>query len=124
MPTLTNRSEVKIRIKFPDQVFTVTLIDHLPAREFLAMLPLQLNVSDFASSEKIAYLPNMLTLVGMPVGTDAKAGDLAYYAPWGNLALFYKSTPYAKGLVQLGQIDDAKESLGAQKDSMVTIELA
>ncbi|MEV4333429.1 cyclophilin-like fold protein [Streptomyces sp. NPDC049597] len=38
----------------------------------------------------------------------AKAGDLIYYAPWGNLAIFYRDGGAAPdtGLIVLGQIAD------------------
>ncbi|MFT2526063.1 cyclophilin-like fold protein [Escherichia coli] len=29
---------------------------------------------------------------------------MAFYAPWGNIALFYKDFAYSKGLVKLGHI--------------------
>jgi hypothetical protein len=32
-------------------------------------------------------------------------GDLAYYAPWGNLVFFYGSYRYSSGLIRLGRID-------------------
>ncbi|GAA4730631.1 hypothetical protein GCM10023216_23110 [Isoptericola chiayiensis] len=30
-----------------------------------------------------------------------------YYAPWGNLAIFYRDFGHAPGLVRLGAFDDA-----------------
>jgi hypothetical protein len=32
-------------------------------------------------------------------------GDITYYAPWGNLALFYRDFPYSNGLIRLGTLD-------------------
>lgn len=114
---------MKIRFRFSADAFTVTLIDQPAAYELVSMLPLQLEVSDFGSAEKIAYLPHELTVDSAPAGTDADAGDLAYYAPWGNLALFYKTAHYARGLVRLGSIDSAIGKLGQQREGVVTIEL-
>jgi hypothetical protein len=31
-------------------------------------------------------------------------GDITYYAPWGNLAIFYRDFGYSPGLVRLGHI--------------------
>ena len=42
---------------------------------------------------------------GAPAGTAASVGDIAYYAPWGNLAIYYKDAPYAAGVVKIGRID-------------------
>lgn len=32
-------------------------------------------------------------------------GDITYYSPWGNLALFYRDFGHASGLVRLGRLD-------------------
>jgi Cyclophilin-like family len=39
---------------------------------------------------------------GSMAGSDPSIGDIAYYAPWGNLALFYKDFGYSNGLITLG----------------------
>jgi hypothetical protein len=40
-------------------------------------------------------------------------GDIAYCAPWGNLAIFYREFDYSPGLVRLGRIDSGIEALAA-----------
>lgn len=117
------KSAMKIRFQFSGEAFTFILDSNPPAQELAAMLPLQLTVRDYASSEKIADLPRKLTVQGVPDGTDARAGDLAYYAPWGNLALFYKDASYARGLIRLGHVEGALNNLKKQGDDKVTIEL-
>ncbi|MGQ0713795.1 MAG: cyclophilin-like fold protein [Gemmatimonadaceae bacterium] len=83
-----------------------TLENTAVARDFAALLPLDLSLDDYAATERIAYLPRKLTTAGTPLGTAAAVGDIAYYAPWGNLALFYRDSGHAKGLVRLGRLDD------------------
>lgn len=39
------------------------------------------------------------------------AGDVAYYAPWGNLALFHKGFRHSAGLVRLGRISHGVQRL-------------
>ena len=34
-------------------------------------------------------------------------GDIAYYAPWGNLTIFYKRFKYSRGLAKLGTLDSS-----------------
>lgn len=46
-----------------------------------------------------------------------------YYAPWGNLAIFYKDFGYASGLVILGKIDSEVEALNVPGPIEATIEL-
>ena len=82
-----------------------TLDDTETARDFASLLPLALTLDDYAATEKISDLPRRLTTAGAPVGAAASAGDISYYAPWGNLALFYRDSEFAGGLVRLGRID-------------------
>ena len=92
-------------IEFNGKNMTAALYDNPSARDFASMLPLDLTIDDYSTNEKIAYLPRKLTEEGSgPFGNEAP-GDLAYYAPWGNLALFYGSYRYSRGLIRLGRID-------------------
>jgi len=38
-------------------------------------------------------------------------GDIAYYARWGNLAIFIKDFGYSRGLVRLGRIESGLDAL-------------
>lgn len=52
-----------------------------------------------------------------------KAGDLAYYAPWGNMALFYRDGGSASAdLIVLGHIDIDTERLATAE--RITVEPA
>ena len=102
---------MKIRMEVEGTQITATLDDTAVARDFASLLPLSLSLEDYAATEKIADLPRKLSTVGAPAGTDASAGDTSYYALWGNLALFYRSSGYATGLVRLGRIDAGAEAL-------------
>lgn len=64
-----------------------------------------------ASTEKVCDLPRPLMTRGAPDGFEPSAGDVAYYAPWGNLAIFYEDTKHSKDLVQLGRVDTGLELL-------------
>ena len=86
------------------QRLPATLADSPAARAFAAMLPLECSLADFHATEKIADLPARLPTDDAPHGVDAAVGDIAYYAPWGNLALFYRDFGHARGLVRLGRI--------------------
>jgi hypothetical protein len=50
-------------------------------------------------------------------------GDITYYAPWGNLAIFYRDFGYSSGLVSLGRIESGIEALSAPGAVQTTIEL-
>ncbi|MEV0089564.1 cyclophilin-like fold protein [Saccharopolyspora sp. NPDC050642] len=116
---------MRIQVTFDGTTLEAGLDDSRTARDFFAKLPLTLTLTDFHRTEKISVLPAELSTVDAPAGTGARAGDLAYYAPWGNLAVFYRDSGYASGLVKLGHIDSGIEAVAEQRDDFtVTIEAA
>jgi hypothetical protein len=102
---------MRIRCRFGEQNFTVTLLENPSAREFAAMLPLELDIEDYSTNEKIAYLPRKLTEEGSGPFSNEAAGDLCYFAPWGNLAFFHSGYKYSNGLIRLGRLDDGPKPL-------------
>jgi len=115
-------SAMKIRLTVNGRSATATLIDSPTTRDFLSLLPLTLTLEDYASTEKIAYLPRKLSEEGAPAGVDPSIGDITYYAPWGNLALFYRDFGYAKGLIKLGTMDNGMDVFRVHGSIKVTIE--
>jgi hypothetical protein len=113
---------MKIRLTIDGKTLTAALADNPAARGFLSLLPITLALEDYAATEKIGYLPRKLATAGAPAGSDPSPGDIAYYAPWGNLAIFYKDAPYARGLIPLGRIEAGAEALSARGPMTVTIE--
>jgi hypothetical protein len=114
---------MKIRIDVGGTVITATLDDNETSRDFASLLPLTLTLTDYAATEKISDLPRRLSTEGAPAGTDPSVGDIAFYAPWGNLALFYRDAPYAPGLVRLGRIDGTVDALRRTGPLAATIDL-
>ena len=114
---------MKIRLKVGDTVLTATLIDSATTRDFIYLLPLTLTLRDYAGTEKISDLPKRLSTENAPSGSDPSAGDITYYAPWGNLAIFYRDFGYSRGLVILGKIDSGIEAFNVRGSVRVTIEL-
>jgi hypothetical protein len=80
-------------------------------------------LEDYNQTEKISDLPRKLSTKGAPAGSDPSAGDIAYYAPWGNLAIFYRDFGYSSGLVIFGKIDGEIETFNAPGSVKATIEL-
>lgn len=113
---------VKIRMTSGDTSLTGILDDTDVARDIVSLLPLTLTLEDYASAEKIPYLPRKLSTAGAPRGTEPHVGDITYYAPWGNLALFHKDFDYSRGLVKLGRLDAGVEVLRRPGPLRVTIE--
>ncbi|MFJ4048951.1 cyclophilin-like fold protein [Pseudomonas hunanensis] len=113
---------MKINLLINGQSVPATLDDNAASRDFLALLPLTLKLSDYASTEKVADLPKKLSTHGTPAGYAAEAGDITYYAPWGNLAIFYRRFQHASGLVRLGRLEAGLDLLQGQGSLTVTIE--
>lgn len=93
-----------------NEVF-VRLDDNVASREFLDMLPLTLMFEDFNRTEKIATLPDELSTEDLPSGYTPEVGDFSYYAPWGNISVFYKDFRYSNSLYKLGTIESGTEIL-------------
>jgi hypothetical protein len=115
---------VKIRVTISGTAFTGALSDKPTAKDFLSLLPLTVTLEDYAATEKITYLPRKLATANSPAGSKPTVGDIAYYAPWGNLAIFYRDAAYARGLVPLGRLESGIEVLKAPGPLKATIERA
>lgn len=118
----TGTQRMNIQITIGTQNLAATLDDNPTSREFAALLPLTLTLRDFNAAEKISdELPQRLTQAGAPEAAAGVAGDIAFYAPWGNLALFYRPGPHARGLIKMGRITSGLEPLSRPGSLHVTI---
>lgn len=116
---------IHIHVIVGERTLLATLDDSPAARDFATLLPLDLTLSDYASAEKVADLPRSLTTEQAPPSYAARGGDITYYAPWGNLAIFYRDFRSATGLVRLGAFDGDIDVLVRQAgDFRVRIEAA
>ncbi len=97
---------MKIKITFDNTELTATLYDNATARDFISMLPITTELEDYASNEKIFYPERKLDTSGTPSAYRPSTGDITYYAPWGDIAIFYKDFSKSSGLVSVGKIDN------------------
>lgn len=79
-------------------------------------------LEDYNSTEKVSDFPRRLSTEGAPEGFDPSVGDITYYAPWGNLAVFYRDFGYSRCLVRLGRMESGIEILKQHGPLRVTIE--
>ncbi|WP_392559835.1 cyclophilin-like fold protein [Orbus mooreae] len=100
----------QIKLSHPNGVLIINLYDTPASHQLLAQIPLTLDFSDYVNSEKIAYLPRKLSINNTP-NTLQQIGDFTYYAPWGNLAIFYYDSTRHRDLYALGYIVSGKEQL-------------
>ena len=114
---------MKVRIDIGGTRLIASLVDTAPATDFASLLPLRLTLTDYAGTEKISDLPRRLTIEGAPAGVEPTTGDITYYAPWRNLAIFHRDAGYAVGLVRLGAIESGLEALRRPGTVEITIAL-
>ena len=69
---------------------------------------LQLEAENFSNNKKSFYPPEKLNTSDTPQA-DARAGTLAYYAPWGDVVMFYDRFGSAAGLYELGHAVSGSE---------------
>lgn len=121
-PAFAQELPMKIRLDVNGEIATATLYDNATARDFAALLPLSLTLTDFAKVERIGDMPRKLSTAGAPAGMDPVVGDITYYAPWNNLAIFAGDNVYARGLVRLAKIDTGLPALQRPGPLKVRIE--
>jgi hypothetical protein len=121
-PASQEPTDMRIGMTFDDRTMTATLYDNPSARDFFSMLPLDLTIDNYANNEKIAYLPRKLTEEASGPFGNERPYDLCYYAPWGNLALFYAGYHWSEGLIRLGHFDGGHEALHVRGEFPLRIE--
>lgn len=104
-PNARPSDSTPVRITFGDIELAARLHDNATARDLAAQLPLTLTFRDHNRVEKTAPLPRELSIDGAPAGHDPVAGDIGYWAPDGDLVLYYDdAAPYWNGIVRIGEL--------------------
>lgn len=95
-------SEMQISIRGEnDENIIFQLNDSPAAKSLYDQLPISIDVENFGNNEKIFYPPQQLDLTDATMA-KGPSGTLAYYAPWGNVAIYYGECGGASGLYALG----------------------
>jgi hypothetical protein len=118
-----NNIRQKIKITSAGKAWIAVMENNPTTTDFLSLLPLSLTLEDYNRTEKISDLPKRLSLDNAPTGYKPAAGDITMYAPWGNLAIFYKPFSYANGLILLGKIESNAEAFSVSGAIEVTVEV-
>ena len=113
-----------IRIIVNDQVVTGVLWDNATSRSLIDQLPLTLTFKDLNGVEKTGRVPQPLSMDGMPEGDDPKPNEIGYYAPSGDLVLYYGDVGYWPGIARIGQFtSDLAPIQDRDADFTATIEI-
>ncbi|WP_344059449.1 cyclophilin-like fold protein [Microbacterium pumilum] len=120
----TRDGSTPIRVTVNDQVVTGVLWDNSTSRSLIDQLPLRLTFKDLNRVEKIGRLPRPLSMAGMPEGDDPEPNEIGYYAPSGDLVLYYGDVGYWPGIARIGQFTSDLYPIQQQdEDFTATIEL-
>ena len=124
--TSKNGDRMNITVKIGDRSMTATLNKSKTAQDFVSLLPLTLTMNDLFGREKFANLPRAVSTESARTHTY-EVGDLAYWSPGSDLAIFYKHDGQkvpSPGLILIGKLDSGVEAFNVPGSVKVEIELA
>lgn len=110
----------RILVQFGEDTVVYELNDSTAADSLYEQLPLTIEVEDYSTNEKIFYPPEELDTSNSPMAQGG-AGTLAYYAPWGDVVMFYGDYGENSSLFELGQAVLGGE-LVSEMSGTITIE--
>lgn len=102
----------KIRFRIGKTTVTATLGDNEASRDFVSLLPLDIELNDYFRREKSGQIPRTLSEEG-PRRYTCDVADVVYWPPGPHLAVFYRhdARPLPEpGAVLLGTIDSGVEA--------------
>jgi hypothetical protein len=114
---------LKIRIVVGQDSAVAELDDNPTSRDFVALLPMSVTLEDFAGREKIKRLSTRLSTSDSPSGQPASVWDIAYYVPWGNIAIFYKPYDPSPELIKMGRVASGQDVLTKASSFAARIDL-
>lgn len=106
----TEESIMQIKISSDEYEIIYQLNDSKAAQELYSQLPLTTNVEPFSNNEMTFYPPDKLDTADTPL-SGGKAGSLSYYAPWGDVVMFYAPCTPNNSLYELGDVVSGKENI-------------
>lgn len=101
---------MRISVKSAEQEIIYELNNSQAARELYAQLPLTTDVEPFSNNEMTFYPPQKLNTADTPL-SDGEPGSLSYYAPWGDVVMFYAPCSPNGSLYEIGTVVSGKENI-------------
>lgn len=107
-----------IKFTIGDQTATGILFDNPTARDFASLLPITVDMYDLFGREKPGPLPRALDVGGDRV-FSYEVGDLSYWSPNRDIAIFYAADRQAipsPGLIRLGRVETGLDTIAQAGD--------
>ncbi|WP_375133736.1 cyclophilin-like fold protein [Nonomuraea sp. GTA35] len=121
-------SGMPVVLRFGDHAVAATLTDTMMSRQFTAMLPLTVRLTDAWGQAKAGPIPRLLTAEGGTPVHDPAAGGIYVWPVNGMIAVYYDDlgqTVPEPGLIRLGAVEAGLDRLAdVGKRVTVRIELA
>lgn len=114
--------EVKIRFTDGTNEVIVLLNGSELSKSLVTQLPFTFDFEDYAHNEKNGTVPEKLT-TDKNFEAECPKGSLGYFAPWGNLCLFFEVAPAYPGQYVLGTVEGDPDDI-KKLGNKVTVEIA
>ncbi len=95
--------EMKIKVSDAENTIVFELNGTSAARSLYSMLPLEVEVENYGSNEKIFYPTTAVQFGDDCLEGDCPAGTMALFSPWGNVVMYYGAASKYRGLYILGR---------------------
>lgn len=117
---------MQIRLRIGASEATARLYDNATARDFASLLPVTITLHDLGGREKAGPLPRRLA--GGQGQSSYRAGQLGYWAPSADLAIYYREDGFTipdPGIVMIGEIETGLDAItDAEGNATLTITAA
>ncbi|NDV04885.1 hypothetical protein GXW84_10090 [Rhodococcus sp. IEGM 248] len=103
---------MQIRLRIGATEATARLYDNAAARDFASLLPVTITLHDLGGREKAGPLPR--ELADDQGQSNYRAGQLGYWAPSNDLAIYYRDDGFTipdPGIVMIGEIDTGLDAI-------------
>ncbi|MDV7090408.1 cyclophilin-like fold protein [Rhodococcus opacus] len=103
---------MQIRLRIGASEATARLYDNATARDFASLLPVTITLHDLGGREKAGPLPR--ELADGRGQSSYRAGQLGYWAPSNDLAIYYREDGFTipdPGIVMIGEIDTGLDAI-------------
>lgn len=104
-------TRMKIKISNGINEIIYLLNDSQASKTLYAQLPLDVDVENYGDNEKIFYPPKSLDVNQTPLLESGSEGTLGYFAPWGDVVMYYGSCGSYNGLYVLGEAISGSEHI-------------
>ncbi len=101
---------MKISVKSAEYEIIYELNNSTAAKALYEQLPLTIEAEPFSSNEMTFYPRQKLDTTSTPL-SSGEAGTLSYYAPWGDVVMFYDYCDPNGSLYGLGEVVSGKENI-------------